>query len=623
MRNRRQVIRYESKDIDQVGKYKSKNVNRLLIVGHQLSGYERVERLLNSGGMVKAADLRKEQLRATEISKVIKKSNNVSEQSYDQLEVAPVWNNLALDLMMSNMDNKLWGWSDSDAVSILNYWREVDPNLAFILVYNSPQSFIKRLLNGVADISNKLLQDKISDYIKYNEALLQFFYQNIEESILVSSEQVSCNAKEYIEQLESQLSLVNILSTDAVVNVDDKEKKSSGYDEVSDYLIEQLIKKNTQLTDMFDELQSVAVLPQDYVGYDNNDNQECIVNALIKRNSDIKVVKNLEVKCQQSEKQLQVLNVENSSIKEQKNKIDMKLKQAGDENEILMESLFQGQEELEKLYKDKNVVKSQLQNLEKQKNDIEKRLNNVVDQTKLLTEQNKKIDEARKNLEIEYKQKNSDLEQKNSDLEQKNSDLEQKNSDLEQKNSDLEQKNSDLEQKNSDLEQKIKQQSDVLDSRNKLEENVRKLAEENDSLLCQILSMQEELEKAYLTGKLTKNKPVESTSMCYGAANRFKGYLSYRLGVVIMANYNSVSGCFKLPFKLLAEKRRWTREQKGKPKLPPLYTYADYYEVEKLKKHLTYHLGNEIMHCFMTPLGLLTWPFAVRKAFKKYVKGRE
>ena len=146
MRNGRQVIRYESKDIDQVGKYKSKNVNRLLIVGHQLSGYERVERLLNSGGMVKAADLRKEQLRATEISKVIKKSNNVSEQSYDQLEVAPVWNNLALDLMMSNMDNKLWGWSDSDAVSLLNYWREVDPNLAFILVYNSPQSFIKRFV---------------------------------------------------------------------------------------------------------------------------------------------------------------------------------------------------------------------------------------------------------------------------------------------------------------------------------------------------------------------------------------------------------------------------------------------------------------------------------------------
>ncbi|QIV96507.1 hypothetical protein EDC55_12013 [Allofrancisella inopinata] len=558
---------------------KPKNINRLLIVGHEMSNYETVESLLNQSGMKEAEALKKERINAKDVSSIIKKANNIDEQSYDRLDVNPIWNGLAMDLMISNMNNKLWGWSDPQAISLLEYWKSADPNLGFVLVYNSPQSFVKRLFDSVDNISNEVLQDKISDYIEYNEALLQFFYQNIEESVLVSSEQVGHNAKEYIEQLESQLSLVNISSTNAVVNVLDMEGMGSGGDEVSDYLIEQLIKKNTQLVDMFDELQSVAVLPQGYADHGNNDDQEFIVNALIKRSNDIKVVKNLEMKCQQNEKQLQALNVENSSIKEQRNNIGMKLKQASDENELLMGSLFQVREELERLYGDKNAAKSQFQSLEKQKNDIEKRLNNVVEQTKLLTEQNKKIDEAKKNLDIEYKQKISQLEQK------------------------------------------FKQQNNVLGSKNKLEKNVRKLEEENNLLLSQLFNVQEELEKAYLLNSKLGAKESKR-QLQYGAAERVRGYLSYRLGIVMMENYNSLFGLIKMPLKLLLEVKKFKKDQKNKPKLPPLHTYADYYKAERVKNHLTYHLGNEIMHCFRTPLGLVKWPFAVRKAFKKYAKGK-
>ena len=141
--------------------------------------------------------------------------------------------------------------------------------------------------------------------------------------------------------------------------------------------------------------------------------------------------------------------------------------------------------------------------------------------------------------------------------------------------------------------------------------------EKNNHLVKSLFDAQKELEKLYVKSQ----KQVEKTQVNYGAADRVRGYLSYRLGTVMMNNYSSFLGCLKMLFKLLAEVVRFKKNQKNKPKLPPLNTYVDYCEAERLKKHLTYHLGSEILRCFKTPLGLVTWPFAIIRAVNKYKRG--
>lgn len=46
--------------------------------------------------------------------------------------------------------------------------------------------------------------------------------------------------------------------------------------------------------------------------------------------------------------------------------------------------------------------------------------------------------------------------------------------------------------------------------------------------------------------------------------------------------------------------------------------YTDYDQAMRVKSHLTYLIGNEIIKCFKTPLGLVTWPLAIRRAKNKY-----
>ena len=106
-----------------------------------------------------------------------------------------------------------------------------------------------------------------------------------------------------------------------------------------------------------------------------------------------------------------------------------------------------------------------------------------------------------------------------------------------------------------------------------------------------------------------------------GATYRMKDQLSYRLGTILLKS-NNVKSLFACPFKLLKELVSFkTREYILKllrHKTPPLYTYKDYNEALKIKKHLTYRLGNLLVkHPF-------TFLFRASKVYKEWnrEKGR-
>jgi hypothetical protein len=61
-----------------------------------------------------------------------------------QTQVAAVWQGMVLDLMLSNLDQPLWGWADPQAVYLLDYWKEQDPQVVFVLVYDEPQTVYTR-----------------------------------------------------------------------------------------------------------------------------------------------------------------------------------------------------------------------------------------------------------------------------------------------------------------------------------------------------------------------------------------------------------------------------------------------------------------------------------------------
>lgn len=151
------------------------------------------------------------------------------------------------------------------------------------------------------------------------------------------------------------------------------------------------------------------------------------------------------------------------------------------------------------------------------------------------------------------------------------------------------------------------------------------LTTENQFLLEQLHQAQEELEKYYFEIKELKNKKtvISNEERYYGAAERVKQQLSYRLGSKMIEDSKSFGGICSLPFTLYAEIKKFRTEKKTQKKLPPLHTYADAYEAERVKKHLSYRLGQTMIETMKSPFGILKLPFAIKKAHTDYKKERQ
>jgi hypothetical protein len=183
-------------------------MNKIIVVGHPQSGFDGVEELLLDSGMAEANPSRREGFMPAQISETLVKVHGgvpvqqvcVADQ-LAQIEVAPVWQGLALDLMLANMEQPLWGWADAQAVYLLDYWKSQDPQTVFVLVFDEPQSVFTRQALEHADASPQEQEARINGWVAYNSALLHFHLRNPERSLLVHAQQVQTSAQSYLQQL--------------------------------------------------------------------------------------------------------------------------------------------------------------------------------------------------------------------------------------------------------------------------------------------------------------------------------------------------------------------------------------------------------------------------------------
>lgn len=147
-----------------------------------------------------------------------------------------------------------------------------------------------------------------------------------------------------------------------------------------------------------------------------------------------------------------------------------------------------------------------------------------------------------------------------------------------------------------------------------------KLEQENEMLIAQLHYVQEELEKIYLKkedkiylGNEILSENVTDHSVFYGAAERVKQDLPYRLGATMIKQGKSAKGLAILPLSLAKEYKNFKREYSDLNVLPRLEDYQDAYEGEKVRNHLSYQLGNTLVEGLGHPLRAVKIPY---KSFK-------
>lgn len=189
-------------------------MHKLIIVGHQSSNFQDTFKLLQSYGVNAAKPSRREGYTPPEISSIICQAHGLDEnsvasaleQNFSQLDVGKVWHGLALDLMLGNLDSKVWGWTDTKSVYLLNFWRDLDPEITFVLVYSNPEDV---LLNSGQDsnLTAEDLESEIEQWIAYNEALLHFYNRNKDRCFLVHSQQVNEPSNRYLLEISSKINV--------------------------------------------------------------------------------------------------------------------------------------------------------------------------------------------------------------------------------------------------------------------------------------------------------------------------------------------------------------------------------------------------------------------------------
>ena len=604
-------------------------MKKIIITGHPQSGLEQIESLLLSAGMAAALPSQDKQLTAQEITTILCKAHGVvplaqiqGDQTLAQIEVAPVWQGMVLDLMLANLQHPLWGWADPHSIQLLEYWKAQDPQVVFVLVYDAPHTALTRLSLEDAAAPAEVLQQRLQTWVAYNSALLQFYLRNPQRCVLVHASEAEPSAQRYVQLINSRIDAPLQLSTpvqepqllhptDSATNEKSAVTAAPAAPEHSivltqpvqnftnsqqaHMLLAQLLETYPQAQTLYEELQAAATLPRNnpqMLGWNGDAQsrfaawQEFVQLHQLSRASHAELLKKQE----QFTQAQQALEADFSKIKallaaeqSRKNELQVLLQQSSqkhqestEENELLLTQLHQVQEELERHYLDGQKLKQSLEAAQAQA----KQLPTVQAELKK-TQETLKTTQGKANELPKVQEK---LKEAQAAL------------------------------------QAAKTQKAAAPS--------QELKEENELLLLQLHQVQEELERYYLENQKLKigsaHKPKAEARDYYGAADRIKRQLSYRLGSVMIEKSRTLGGWLSMPFALQAEAKRFHQEKAARKggKLPPIAHYRDAHEAERVKQHLSYRLGSTLVQRSGSLGGWLSMPCALRAQVKEFQKSR-
>jgi len=583
-------------------------------------------------------------------------------------------------LLLGNIEHEFWGWADPQSVFLLDYWKSLDPQIAFILVYDKPQDLIARAFEGSAPLTPDALEAATGNWRAYNEALLSFYHRNPERCLLVHAQQIRANSNDYLQQVRTRIGAP--VSTEALLSAsaadaDDttgSAAEEAGYPtEIAEralsktghaqgktspdhalraYIAQAILQQYPATLQLYEELQSVANLPLD-------DQIASPISAYDAWSAMAAVMAQHARKTQQAQVQAQAQTAQIENLANKLMEAEALAIEEQQENELLLLNLHRAQEELEQQFLNAEEIAAQsgeqLKLAQDRAAQIEKLQQRQAELNQALTEATQWVERLR-NDKAELQKQRNELAAKAEALAHY-PELEQENEllllQLHQVQEELEQQYLNAQEQAAQTSEQLKQvrakKQQVTQQAQAIEQDrdaQSKLAEERAAQIQKLQQSQTQLNAALTEAKqlaeqLNKEKadlqkerddlaakaealahPPEP--LLYGAADRIKRQLSYRLGATMIEHSRTLGGWLGMPFALFREARQFHREapQRAATPLPPIDQYADAHEAEQIKQHLSYRLGAAMIEKSRTPLGWIKLPWALRSAVLDFKRSR-
>lgn len=585
-----------------------------------------------------------------------------TEDDIKRLQVAPVWHGMAMDLMLGNLEQDLWGWADPQAIYTLDYWAQLDDKLTFVLVYDEPQSTLVNAVSKLDNLSVPDLEHLIENWMAYNGSLLHFFLRHADRCLLVNAQQVRRNTDDCLQKLQPLLNapLLSLAEYKEVGEVKPDDSQLSAYtihtmmsdqrltdviklagleatkaqeilqgSAIESYLLHQVLTEYPACLALYAELQSAASLPLQEPSQANSNAAQAWGALVQQRTLAIELASGLHETYQGLRLNLEQTIVEQAKESELRlsqlhqvqeeleshyiRKQELEQRSAEQSREIQRQAELVKQKEAEKSALNKALADAQIE-LEETKSSGQQKLGEQNAQLQILSEESElllsHLHLVQEELEHHYQQK-QELELRSTEYSreiQRQAELaEQKEVEKSALNKALTEAQKLLEAAQSEGQQKLDEQNMQL----------KTLSDENSLLLSQLHRVQEELERYYLDNQLLKK---QLPAPMYGAAARVKQELGYRLGSVMIKRSRSLAGWLGMPWALAAERQAWRQQSANHPQkvLPAIDTYRDAHEAERVKCHLSYRLGQVLIRNGKSPLGWVKLPFALGREVQQF-----
>jgi len=228
----------------------------ILSIGAPCSGHLPVFELVTQSGAISAQPCRDGQLSPQSLQSKLLRSMEVDLTGgtpLTQVNPGRLWNELAGDLFLTNIDHPLWGWADHQTASLMDFWREFDPQVRLLLVYNPPLAYLQSVMTGVESLTSESITSGLTSWMRWNTALLRYFHRHPAQCLLVNSQQALSEPKVLIELLKSKWQMGG-LSTNAGVSPQTDDTALLAY------LMSQLVDPHHPVWALNQELESVAPL---------------------------------------------------------------------------------------------------------------------------------------------------------------------------------------------------------------------------------------------------------------------------------------------------------------------------------------------------------------------------
>ena len=318
----------------------------VLTCGHPFSGYEQVHAALVKGGMMEAQASHREGLTPQALhERMARVFDTGTGGPVSQIAPGKVWESLAVDLFLSNLDHQCWGWADSRLAWFLDFWAGFDPQVRFTLVYCTPEAAAARALCGGVATADAL-QQALASWVEMQTALLRFYHRHRERCLLVNVDAVVRAPEAFLGKVNEHFELS--LNYESMGEVD-----SDSPSPLSTLLLSSLglYGEDTQATALLRELEAIADLPDGESKVNAFDPAAAVAEygTLMEKLDRIAELQQREALLAESSQRAaassELMSVQSALAEERAKNAEL-----SEEGELLLLQLHQVQEELERYY---------------------------------------------------------------------------------------------------------------------------------------------------------------------------------------------------------------------------------------------------------------------------------